>query len=525
MSEPLRIFWGESHHNIYVRDNTDVDLDAVFCGARDHLDFTTAAYYTPLLYYYKPEEIPAGQSGFRLEAWKSKGRIAREWALVQEATRQYNQPGAFVTFPGYEWQGDSSSGDHNVAFRREGGEVYCVNTLAELYDCLRGQDVVAIPHHTAYLTGMRGKDWSVHDEAMSPYAELFSCHGCSESDETYVGMWQNRHMGPGLAGGTYEDALRRGLHIGAIASGDTFGAWGVSGTFGTGLMAALASDLTRDGIWEALKARRVYGVSGDRIQLDFRVDGHPMGQIIEADGPCQIEVGVLGLDAIDRIELLRDGRVIATHCHQGTWEQPKPGQRSRYCLRLEAGWGPDPDEIETSDHYWDGQLTVENGRILDVVPCWTTAGQTPATIKGRSARFGMRTDPARIAQPWQNANVFVVEGAPEDRVHLELNGRQLEATLAECLQGSQLIWYREECVERLRKLRGLQPEECERDDTYYHLAYKCKLHRAMPESAYRAELTLRDDRPFEREGFYRVRVEQRNGQRAWSSPIWVRPKR
>ena len=75
----------------------------------------------------------------------------------------------------------------------------------------------------------------------------------------------------------------------------------------------------------------------------------------------------------------------------------------------------------------------------------------------------------------------------------------------------------------MRQLRGLTPAECRRDDTYYHMAHKAKLHRAMPEAAYSAALTLSDDRPFEREGYYRVRVEQRNGQRAWSSPIWVRP--
>ena len=206
--------------------------------------------------------------------------------------------------------------------------------------------------------------------------------------------------------------------------------------------------MTRDGIWSALKARRVYGVTGDRIQLDFTVNGHPMGARIVHDGPCQIDVTVRGLDAIDRIELLRDDRVIATHCHQGTWRRPKAGERSRFALRIEAGWGPSSDEIEADAHIWDGRLSVENGRILGVVPCWTTPGQTPAVVKGRVARFGMRTDPARIAEPWQNANVFLIEATPEDRIHLELDGRTLDATIAECMAGSQLIWYREECVER-----------------------------------------------------------------------------
>ena len=33
-----------------------------------------------------------------------------------------------------------------------------------------------------------------------------------------------------------------------------------------------------------------------------------------------------------------------------------------------------------------------------------------------------------------------------------------------------------------------------------------------------------DEEPLDAEANYRVRVEQRNGQRAWSSPVWVRPR-
>jgi hypothetical protein len=53
------------------------------------------------------------------------------------------------------------------------------------------------------------------------------------------------------------------------------------------------------------------------------------------------------------------------------------------------------------------------------------------------------------------------------------------------------------------------------------LANKAKLHRAMPEAAYAAALEWVDDEPLKRETHYRVRVEQRNGQRAWTSPIWI----
>lgn len=51
---------------------------------------------------------------------------------------------------------------------------------------------------------------------------------------------------------------------------------------------------------------------------------------------------------------------------------------------------------------------------------------------------------------------------------------------------------------------------------------KAKVHRAIPEAGYVAGMEWEDDEPLEGETHYRVRVEQRNGQRAWSSPIWVR---
>jgi hypothetical protein len=53
------------------------------------------------------------------------------------------------------------------------------------------------------------------------------------------------------------------------------------------------------------------------------------------------------------------------------------------------------------------------------------------------------------------------------------------------------------------------------------MAYKAKLHRAIPEAGSRAEWAVEDEEPITGEVHYRVRVEQRNGQRAWSSPIWV----
>ncbi len=66
-----------------------------------------------------------------------------------------------------------------------------------------------------------------------------------------------------------------------------------------------------------------------------------MGSVIEAAGARAVRVSVRGSDAIDRIELLRGDRVLATHCHQGTWRPPPAGQAGPLQAAGRGRLGPD----------------------------------------------------------------------------------------------------------------------------------------------------------------------------------------
>ncbi len=519
---PMHIYWGELHDNTYQYDNLPFPFEESVRRARSHLDFYGAAYYTARTTVHRTSSPDGKPIGFNLEGWKPIEQIEREWGEVREVCRAANDPDRFVTFPGYEWQGNGSSGDHNVFSQDDDLPVFHADTLTELYNALRGRDVIAIPHHTGYQIGMRGRDWSVYDERFTPFTEIFSCHGSSEIDEEWIGLRHNRHMGPGTAGGTWQDALNRGYHLGAIGSTDNWGK--MPGHYGRGLAAVLATTLTRKAVWDAFRARRVYAVTGDRIELDFRVNGAEMGRVIESDGPRRIEVRVSGWDAIDRIEILRGEQVIATHCHQGTWSAPRAGQRSRFRLRIEAGWGPRAQEIPCTAQDWHGTLTMDGGRIVDWRPCWIGPGQEAVLAGPNRATFRLRTQQDDVATEPQNAIVWEIEGTPESRMHLTLNSRTVSATLAELAAGSRVLWFKDECVAMLNQAAGVPPLAPERMDIYYHLAHKVKIHLAMPEAACTAAMTIEDETPIEQETHYRVRVEQRNGQRAWSSPVWVRGK-
>jgi hypothetical protein len=519
-----RVFWGEAHDNTYQFSSMPAGIDEVFRRAATHLNFYAAAYYTACADAFVEgghlSETDA-HHGLILEGWKEKTRLDREWSEVQEVSRKMNRPGEFVTFPGYEWQGDGSSGDHNVYSLREGLPIFRVDTVAELYGCLKDHDALAIPHHTAYRPGRRGRDWSVYDERLSPFAEIYSIHGCSETDEELIGLRQNSHMGPAQGGGTYQDALDRGYHLGAMCSTDNWG--DMPGHYGNGLMACLAEELSRESLWRAFKERRVYGVTGDRILIDFRVNGAVMGSIIQGEGKRVIEVRVTGSDALDRVEILRNGKVIETHCHQGRWDLPKPGERSRFKIRIEAGWGPGSNELDVPDRKWHGELTLDRGRIIGFEPCWISPGQIRPKLHGGRVTFDMVSSSKHVKERHQNADLFEFESELNDTLRLKLNGLEEKTTVADLASRSRILWYREECVKMLEERAGLEPESPERDDVYYIMAYLAKMHRIIPEAGYSAALSFEDDEPLKGETHYRVRVEQRNGQRAWSSPIWVRP--
>jgi hypothetical protein len=518
-----RLFWGETHHNTYQFGEQSPSLDEICREASKHLDFYAMAYYTSCAAAFRPGGHSVelgGEQALILEKWKDEARLESEWAEVEGASRRHYQPGAFVTFPGYEWQGDGSGGDHNVYYRQEGLPVFRVATVQELYGCLHGQPAIAIPHHTGYYVGRRAPDWSVCDDRISPFVEIFSVHGCSETDEEWIGLRHNSHLGPGTAGGTYQDALNRGLHLGAIGSTDNWS--NTPGHYGQGLMACLAGELKRDSLWEAFLARRVYGVTGDRIGLEFTVNGVAMGGVAQTLRQQKVRVKVRGSDALDRIEVLRDGQVIATHCHQGTWNPPRLGVRTRFKLRIEVGWGPRPNELAMPDREWWGELLLSGGRFLTYEPCWVSHGQRVPKLEGERATFAMRGSAGDAIKPRQNAVVFEFEAVPEAELVARLNGLEERGPVNSFAQGSRVMWFRDECVRMLRARCGLQPDTHEREDPYYNMAYKAKLHRAIPEAGYQAEFVVEDDRPIVGETHYRVRVEQRNGQRAWSSPVWVR---
>ena len=116
-----------------------------------------------------------------------------------------------------------------------------------------------------------------------------------------------------------------------------------------------AAELTREGLWEALKARRCYGTTGQRILLDVTADGKPMGAAYQASQPPEISVKVVGTAPIERVDIFRGLEQIYTF--------PKTIKRAED--RVRVAWSGQRIRARNRLVRWDGTLEIDRGQILE----------------------------------------------------------------------------------------------------------------------------------------------------------------
>jgi len=383
----MKLYWGDMHTQFEPgADESSQDWEArlrlALESARDYVDFLPIVFYPAFF-----SRLPGGPC---TESAGMRPQFIQPWETVKRLVREYDDPGRFITFPAYEWTGDCTRwGDHNVFFNEDAPPRDLSMHVDDLFRNLRLHSALAIPHHTGYMLGNRGKDWDHHDEALSPFMEVFSNHGSSEGCGTPYSMNQNGQMSPRTSGGTLIDGLSRGYRLGVIASGHN--ASGFGGIWGLGLAATWTDELTRNGLWEAFHKRRTYGVTGDRIRLEFRLNDGFMGDVVPADKVGRIAVHVSCTRVLDQIEVIRDGRVVHTHCHNGSWQMPTNGT-IRAKIPIEVGWGPTESYgFTVGEHAWQGHLAISQGKLVSAEGYFTTHGQRLKRRSDREMRFMLRT--------------------------------------------------------------------------------------------------------------------------------------
>ncbi|MGH7493271.1 MAG: DUF3604 domain-containing protein [bacterium] len=309
---PYRVFWGDLHsHSRFSYDGYGSDP---FIRARDlaGLDFYALTEHTSFF------------------AQRNAGLTAAEWEAVKRSVVRFHAPGKFVTIPAYEFSAKAPSGHHNVYFNAHDQIVPYIPLfrnedyyqIQKVWEVQRevlppGVEMITVPHHTGII-------WNEFIEGASPQVsfglgfsnfklrpqiEIYSGHGLSESYDPQHRLSYKSLNGPGvkgLADGPHyaQDAWAAGERLGVIASSDDHSSR--PGLPYYGLAAIYAKELTREAIFDALKQRRTYGTTGQRILLHFEIDGHLMGASIVQKTPHypHINVAVHGTDELDFVEVL-----------------------------------------------------------------------------------------------------------------------------------------------------------------------------------------------------------------------------
>jgi hypothetical protein len=256
------------------------------------------------------------------------------WAEIAAVTKSFHEPGRFVTLLGYEWT-SWIYGHRHVLYFTDEGEVFssvdpAYESPAQLWDALRGKDALTFAHHSA--GGPIGTDWSfVPDPEVEPVTEIMSVHGSSEASDS------PHRIRSSIPGNFVRDQLDAGLRFGFIGSGDSHdGHPGLAhlASASGGVAAILADELTRESVLEALRARRVYATSGERILMRASLGGHRMGSTLPADeaGELELRMHVVGTGPIKTIDVVKSGQVASIDCDGAREFLPPP-----FGIELQSG--------------------------------------------------------------------------------------------------------------------------------------------------------------------------------------------
>ncbi len=304
------------------------------------------------------------------------------WNELNALTKGYNQDGRFVIFPGYEWSGNTGlGGDRNVMFMNEGEQIH--RSSHALLDDLSDVETDANSAEELFR-GLKCRDCVVFAHIGGRYADIKMAHDVRLERAVEV------HSDWGTFEWLVEDALEQGYRVGILANSDGHkGRHGAShpgaslfGAYG-GLSCLLASDLSRNAMFDALRKRHHYATSGCRMILDTRVrfdadaqlftddpnlgptTAAPareamMGDILKTDARiAKFRIHAIGSAPIERVEIRNGLKTLEVY---RLFEKKDLGRRIRVIWEGSEYRGRGRQTI------WDGGCTVTGNFFARVAP-------------------------------------------------------------------------------------------------------------------------------------------------------------
>jgi hypothetical protein len=289
-----KIFWGDIHGHTDVSDGLRKTIDEYYEYGRDH-------------------------AGLDVCAVTDHGYF--DWPQTKNSAKKFYQPHKFVTILGQE----GGTTDHINYYFKSFDEDHIqtwpstlegvIEQLNKQYD-VKNRAVIAGPHHFTYNRGSDDYPFGIWDEKIFRFVEVCSAHGTSE----YLG---NPNPCPGACQEFkfMQAGLAKGRKFGVIGSSDTHSSQPGRNSWGDyrgGLVAFLAEELTFDSIWDAFYSYRVYAAALERIYIDFKINGSPMGTTVKSSPSNTAAYTVIGKTDKLGVTLIHNNKEIRTDsCDNG----------------------------------------------------------------------------------------------------------------------------------------------------------------------------------------------------------------
>lgn len=289
-----------------------------------------------------------------------------QWAASRDAFRTFDEPGRYVPFLASEVHA-RPGGDRNVVYLDDEPENHSQRvTLTELLASYGDRDDVILESHV----GGGPPSWSRDPTPRERLVEVASGHGAFEwilqdalehgYRPAFIGS-TDAHLpavGAPMAAHVFRGRFQKVLNI-----RDT--------GFGSGPLAAVwSTECTRQSIWDAIDRRSTYATTGARILLRVTIGETQAGGEIAVTDPPTITIDAHGCVPIERVDLIRNGRCLASW-HPGqtdvhlTHRDDAPLKQGAYYVRLRQTDG----EYAWSTPIW---VDCEIGRDShdDSLPAW-----------------------------------------------------------------------------------------------------------------------------------------------------------
>ena len=276
-----------------------------------------------------------------------------KWNDMHTAADKYNNPGKYVTMAAYEmtWSGSTGGWGHINTFNTPGFETRTNNKMdLQAYY----KSIATVPNSISQLNhpGKTFGDFS--DFAFyTPQADKVV-----NLIEVGNGEGQVRGSGYFPSYEYYTRALDKGWHVAPTNNQDNHkGKWVDANTART---VVLAPDLTRDSLYEAMSAKRVYASEDNNLKISYIVNGKPMGSMLGNVNTLNVTINIQDPDATDKIgkvSIIANGGTVVTSktfdSNKADWSFDLNAEYSYYYVRVDEA----DKDIAVTAPVWVGENT------------------------------------------------------------------------------------------------------------------------------------------------------------------------